>query len=61
MPTCTHTGRCMPIPLYPGQYELLVFVFLSNLMINLMYNIKRNCTLTASTSSEFKNDFDKTR
>ena len=38
----------------------LLFVFLSNLIINLMYNIK-NCTLMTSTSSEFKNDFDKTR
>ena len=51
--------------LYLFQYVLdnpnwLLFVFLSNLIINLMYNI-RNCTLTTSTSSEFKNDFDKTR
>ena len=52
--------------LYLFQYVLdnlnwLVFVFLSNLIISVIYNIKRNCTLTTSTSSEFKNDFDKTR
>ena len=38
----------------------LLFVFLSNLIINLMYNVKK-LSLTTSTSSEFKNDFDKTR
>ena len=58
MPTCTI--------LYLFHYHVLdnlnwlVFAFSSNLTINLMYN-KEICTLTTSTSSEFKNYFDKTR
>ena len=39
MPTCPHTGRFMPILLCPGQSELACICLLSNLIINLMYNI----------------------
>ena len=57
--------KCLLVRIQGGLYlfhyvldnlNWLLFVFLSNLIINLMYNIK-NCTLTTSTSSEFKNDF----
>ena len=59
MPSCRHTGRLMSIYYVLNNLNWLVFVFLSNLIINLMYNIIKNCTLMTSTSSEFKNDFDK--
>ena len=44
MPTCTHTCRFISVPLCSGQSELAsvcLFVFLSNLIVNLMYNIKK--------------------
>ena len=43
MPTCMHTGRFISVPLCSGQSELAsVCLFnLSNLIINLMYNIKK--------------------
>ena len=41
MPTCTHTGRFISVPLCSVQSNWLLFVFLSNLIINLMYNIKK--------------------
>ena len=42
MPTCTHTGWLMSVPLCPGQSELALMSFcVSNLIINLMYNIKK--------------------
>ena len=50
----------MSFPLCPGQSESLVFVFLCDSIINLMYNIIKKLYFT-STCSEFKNDFDKTR
>ena len=41
MPTCTHTGRFISVPLCSGNLNWLLFVFLSNLIVNLMYNIKK--------------------
>ena len=60
--------KCLFVRIQGGLYlfhyvldnlNWLLLVLLSSLIINLMYNI--NCTLTTSTSSEFENDFDKTR
>ena len=54
--------KCLLVRIQGGLYlfhyvldnlNWLVFVFLSNVTVNLMYNI-RNCTLTTSTSPEFK-------
>ena len=42
MPTCTHTGRFIYLFHYVlDNLNWLLFVFLSNLIINLMYNIKK--------------------
>ena len=41
MPTCTHTGRFISVPLCSGQSEVACICLLSNLLINLMYNIKK--------------------
>ena len=57
MPNCTLQGCLYLFHYVLNNLDWLLFVFLSNLIIDLMYNI----TLTTSTSSEFKNDFDKTR
>ena len=50
MPTCTHTGRFISVL---DNLNWLLFVFLSNLIINLMYNIKKfhlkeNCNAKTS-------------
>ena len=61
--------KCLPVRIQGGLYlfhyvldnlNWLVFVFLSNLIINLMYNIKK---LYFNDQHKFrvKNDFDKTR
>ena len=58
MPTCTHTGRFISVPLCSGQSEL------ASICLFVQFNNQLdmgNCSLTAITSSEFKNDFDKTR
>ena len=39
MPACTHTGRFISVPLCLDNLNWLLFVFLSNLIINLMSNI----------------------
>ena len=63
-------GKCLIVRIQGGLYlfhyvlenlNWLVLVFLSNLIINLMYNIKKLYFNRTSTSSECKNDFDKTR
>ena len=41
MPTCTHTGGIYLFHYVLDNLNWLVFVFLSNLIINLMYNIKK--------------------
>ena len=41
MPICTHTGRIISVPLCSGQSELASIRLLSNLITNLMYNIKK--------------------
>ena len=41
MPTCTHTGRFISVHYVLDNLSWLVFVFLSNLIINLMYNTKK--------------------
>ena len=41
MPTCTRTWRFISVLLCSGQSESLLFVFLSNLIINLIHNIKK--------------------
>ena len=41
MPTCTHTGRFISVQLCSGQSKLASICLLSNLIINLMYNIKK--------------------
>ena len=38
MPTCTHTGWFISVPLCSGQSELASICLLSNLITNLMYN-----------------------
>ena len=48
MHACTHTGQFISVPLCSEQSELLLFIFLSNLM---MYNMKKLV----------KDYFDKTR
>ena len=40
MLTCMDTGRFMSVPLCPGEFELACICLLSNLIINLMYNLK---------------------
>ena len=41
MPTCTHTGDLYLFHYVLDNLNWLLFVFLSNLTINLMYNIKK--------------------
>ena len=41
MPTCTHTGRFISVPLCSGQSELAFICLFAQLIINLMYNIKK--------------------
>ena len=56
IPTCTHTWRFISVL---DILNCLVFVFLSNLIINLMYNIIKK--LYFNDQHKFRNDFDKTR
>ena len=41
MPTCTHTGRFISVPLCSGQSELASVCLFVQFNINLMYNIKK--------------------
>ena len=61
--------KCLLVRIQGGLYlfhyvldnlNCLLFVFLSNLIINLMYNVKE-LYFDNQHSSEFKNDVDKTR
>ena len=61
MPTCMHTGWFVSVPLCSGQSEMASICPFVQFNNQLDVYDKEVVLLLASTSSEFKNDFDKTR